>query len=203
MSCCGLAQNHNFLADSANSQNPRRSAHGAFDSDFEVIRKFLTRTDVKGQQSRDFEIGISWLLWMLGFNVAHLGGTGKTQDALDIVAVTPKGHFALIECTTGLLKSESKLQSLIARTETVRTNLNDSGNGHLDVLPVIITSKSKAEVRADLDHAESLRVLVLTKEDIESLFERTVIQLDPDILYEEAKQSISSSQGELPLTDTP
>jgi hypothetical protein len=68
---------------------------------------------------------------------------------------------------------------------------------------VIITSKSKAEVRADLDHAESLRVLVLTKEDIESLFERTVIQLDPDILYEEAKQSISSSQGELPLTDTP
>ena len=54
---------------------------------------------------------------MLGFSVVHLRSTTRMQDAADLLATTPSGHIAVIECTTGLLKAEDKLALLmIART---------------------------------------------------------------------------------------
>jgi hypothetical protein len=52
---------------------------------------------------------------MLGFNPVQLGLTGKTQDFADLILVTPNGHAAIVECTTGLLRADNKLPKLLAR----------------------------------------------------------------------------------------
>ena len=87
---------------------------------------------------------------MLGFSVIHFGGTPKTSDAPDLIAVTPQGHYAIIECTTGLLKAANKLPHLVERAEKTRQALIASGHGYLRVLPIIVTNKRRDEVKADL-----------------------------------------------------
>ena len=55
---------------------------------------------------------MSWLFWMLGFSVLHLGATKRVQDGPDLVATTPTEHYVVVECTTGQVKGESKLERL-------------------------------------------------------------------------------------------
>src|SRR5262249_16357023 len=141
--------------------------YNIFDSNLETLNDFLSKSGARGRYGRDLESGIAWLLWMLGFSVAHLGGTGRTQDAADLIATTPKGDFAVIECTTGLLKADNKLSLLVERAERVRQGVAASNNRHLRVLPVIVSSKTRDEIRADIEQAEKLGVLVMSREDID------------------------------------
>lgn len=196
VSCSGVAQHHLWLVDSKNAPNSRRAVHNIFDPDLGVLRDFLDRRDVVRQNARDFEIGVSWLLWMLGFSVANLGITNRTRDAVDIVAVTPNGDIAVVECTTGLLKAENKLALLVARTEAVKASLKSSGNAHLSVLPVIVTSKTRDEVRADLKGAKSLGVIVLTREDLDEALNMTLVVRDAQKMFDEALNSLIANQNQ-------
>jgi hypothetical protein len=135
---------------------------------------------------------VSWLLWLLGFSVANLGGTARTQDFADLVAKTSNGHFVVVECTTGLLKAENKLPLLVERTEALRNSIERSNNRHLKVLPVLFTSKARQEVRADLDQAERLGVLVITREDLDSAVDRTLTMANSDQLFSEVEQLIEA-----------
>lgn len=194
-SYAGVAQHQGWMSDPTTVQNPQRSVYEAFDDKLEVLHDFLSKSQGKGRDARDLEAGISWLLWMLGFRVAHLGGTGKTQNAPDLIATTPRGNFAVIECTTGLLKAENKLALLVDRTEALRQRLETSGNRHLHVLPVIITSKVREEVKADLEQAEKLGVAVLTKESLEEALKRTLVLPDAETLFTEVEQAAQVAQG--------
>lgn len=166
----------------------------AFDNQVIILRDFLENSQGKGRDARDLEAGVAWLLWMLGFGVAHLGGTAKTQDAPDLVATTPRGNFAVIECTTGLLKADNKLSRLIERAETLRRRLDASGNRHLHVLPVIITSKDREEVKADLEQAEKLGVVVVTKESLLQALNRTLVFPDAEGIYAEGERAAHEGQ---------
>jgi hypothetical protein len=88
VSYAGTAQHQGWLSDPSIVQNPQRSVYEAFDGTLEVLRDFLSKSSGKGRDARDLEAGVSWLLWMLGFSVAHLGGTDKTQNAPDLIALT-------------------------------------------------------------------------------------------------------------------
>ena len=102
------------------------------------------------------------------------------QDAADIILCTPNGNFAVVECTTGLLKAENKLPNLHDRSQAVRRNLDASNAEHLRVLPVLVTSKTLEEIRPDIEQAEKLGIHVLTRENIERLAERTIIPHNAD-----------------------
>jgi hypothetical protein len=128
----GIAQSHLWVGDPEKAQNPRRAAYETFDPKLENLKAAIANASVRGQDARQLEPAVAWLIWMLGFSVAHLGGTPKTRDAADLLAVTPAGHFAVIECTTGLLKAENKLGLLHARAAAVRQNLAASGNGSIE-----------------------------------------------------------------------
>lgn len=200
----GYAQHQGWISDPSTVQNPNRAVYEAFDSQLTILRDFLENSQGKGRDARDLETGVAWLLWMLGFSVAHLGGTAKTQDAPDLVASTSRGNFVVIECTTGLLKADNKLPHLIERAEALRSRLEASGNRHLRVLPVIISSKSREEVRADLEQAEKLGVLVLTKEALHQAIERTLVLQDAEQIYVEGERAVREqlakySQQTLPL----
>ena len=191
----GVAHHQGWLSDPLTVQNPRRSAYEAFDDKLDVLRDFLAKSQGKGRDARDLEAGVSWLLWMLGFSVAHLGGTDKTQNAPDLIATTPRGNFAVIECTTGLLKAENKLALLVDRTEALRRRLEASGNRHLNVLSMIVTSKTREEINADLEQAEKLGVAVLSKESLEDALKRTLVLPDAELLFAEAEQAVRAARA--------
>lgn len=193
-SYAGTVQHFGWLADPMASQNPRRAVYEAFDPGLIVLKDILAKAQGRGSQTKDFEAGLAWLFWMLGFSVAHLGGVPRTQDAADLVLVTPKGSFAIIECTTGLLKAENKMALLNDRAHAARQRLNASDNSHVRMLPVMITSKTREEVKADLDQAEKLGILVLTKDNFESAITRTLVLPDPDLLLEEGFQAVEAAK---------
>lgn len=186
----GIAQHFYFLADPSTSQNPRRAVFEVFDPDLSVLSEFLSKQG-RGKNARDLEIGVSWLLWMLGFSTANLGGTARTQDFADLIATTPSGHFLVIECTTGLLRADDKLPKLIQRTQLAREHIQSLR--HLKVLPVLVTSRPREEVRADLDQAERLGVLVITKEDLDTANQRTLTSNNADSLFSEAEGIIRAN----------
>jgi len=199
----GIAQHQGWLSDPSTVQNPQRSVYEVFDDKLEVLRDFLTKSRSKGRDARDLEASVAWLLWMLGFSVAHLGGTDKTQNAPDLIASTPRGNFAVIECTTGLLKAENKLALLVDRTEVVRRRLETSGNRHLHILPVIVTSKSKEEIKADLEQAEKLGILVITRESLEEALKRTLFFPNAEALFAELEQSTIMAQEKYQIDTVP
>jgi hypothetical protein len=170
----GIAQQHYWVADPTTAPNARRVVYELADNQLEILNDLLTGPPARGRDARELETGVAWLLWMLGFSVAHLGSTPRTQDAVDLIATTPNGHFAVVECTTGLLKADQKLPRVIERAENVRRRLAESGNRYPRVLAAIVTSKTRGEVMADIEQAERLRVLVITREDLEQSSNRTL-----------------------------
>ena len=191
----GEAQAFRWVFDPKTTQNPFRSVHHAFDPNLEVLQDLIKRAQNKGANARDLEIAVAWLLWMLGFSTTHIGGTPKTSEAPDLIASTPQGHFLVIECTTGILKENSKLPHVVERSEKVRQGLVASGNQHLKVLPVIVTTKTREEIRAEIDQAHQLGVLVATKESFAEVFNRTLLFPDPNRLYADLEQSLVREQS--------
>jgi hypothetical protein len=185
----GATQHFGWLADPMALQNPRRAVYEAFDSELKVLKDILAKAQGRGPQAKELEAALAWLLWMLGFSVAHFGGTPRTKDAADLVVVAPNGSFAIVECTTGLLKAENKMALLNDRVQAARLKLNSSENSHIRILPVMITSKSREEVRPDLEQAERLGILVLTKEDFEPALQRTFFFPDADQVINEGLQA--------------
>lgn len=191
----GMAQYHSWIADQDAVPNPRRAAVETFDPGLSILRDFLSRTDGRQRDARDLEFAIAWMLSMLGFNVVHLGGTAKTQDALDVIASAPNGNFLAVECTTGLLRTENKLPLLIDRTEALREKLKRSGTPQLKVLPLIVSTKTRLELSADLEHAQKLGVLVVSQEDLQEMLGRTYLVQDANRLYQEAEERVRSEMA--------
>jgi len=187
------AQHHWWIADPATAQNPFRAVHQAFDSKLEVLHELISKAQSRGANARDLEVAVSWLLWMLGFSATHIGAAPKTSDGPDLIAATPLGNFAVIECTTGILKEDNKLPHLVQRAEKVRETLAASGHQHLRVLPILVTTKTRDEVKADLEQAHKLGVLVATREDFSELINRTLVFPDANRLYAQAEETMRRS----------
>lgn len=202
----GVAQTHWYINDPMTSQNARRVAFESFDTGCVILSEFLSRSRSKGQDARDLEVGVAWLFWMLGFSPIQMGSTARTQDFSDVILATPQGQFAIIECTTGLLRADSKLSKLVARAAVVRTRLDQSNNQHLKLLPIMISTLTKDELHADLEQAENLGVGVLTREDLDDLIKGTIVSRNADELFTSAERKIEDrrtraniSEPELPL----
>ena len=196
VSYCGIAQHFGWLSDPTTMQNPKRAVFNVFDANLEILNDFLSKSGEKGRNARDLESGIAWLLWMLGFSVAHLGGTDLMQEkAADLIATTPKGDFVVIECTTGLLKADNKLPLLIERAQRVRAGVIASNNKHLRVLAAIVTSRPRAEISADIEQAEKLGVLIMSREDLEQAVSKTLVLPNAEQLYEEAIKTVEAAKA--------
>ena len=73
--------------------------------------------------------------------------------------------------------------------------LAKSGLQHVRVLPVIVTAMTRDEIKADLRAAAETGVLVLSREDIEAVFEGERLRFaNADQLFEEALQKLAESQ---------
>jgi hypothetical protein len=191
----GVAQTHWYINDPTTSQNPRREVVESFDTGLAIVKTFLSRPHSKGQDARDFEVAVSWLFWMLGFGTVQMGSTARTQDFADLILTTPQGQIAIVECTTGLLRADNKLPKLVARYATVRQRLNQSNNGHVKLLPIMVSTLPRDELKADLEQAEKLGVLVLAKEELDQIVIRTAVgAINPDELFSEAEKRVRPAE---------
>lgn len=189
----GHAHQVQWRADPATHLNPRGAVLALVDPRREILRAFLQpEQPLKGKAADDFEAGIAWLLWTLGFSTAAFGSNAKTKDAFDTVAVSPSGDFVVVECTLGLLKAESKLSRLSERASRVRDSLAASNMKHLRVLPVIVSALPMEQVRVDVPSAEENGILVLTRESLSSALEVEMFRFpDADALF---KKGLSQAE---------
>jgi hypothetical protein len=148
------------------------------------------------KDARDFESGISWLFWMLGFSPANIGGTKLTENAADLVLASPGGNIVVIECTTGLLRAENKLANLYERTQKARRSIQALGGSETRVLAIIVTLKFKSDVTAELEQAERHGILVLAREDIESAMRQTRELPNADRFYAEAEDTVETARAQ-------
>ena len=193
----GKAQHYGYIVDPDNHQNARRSAYELFDRNLDHLREILNRPAGKGARSDDFESAISWLLWILGFSSATLGLTPLLKEAPDIIATTPNGRYAVVECTMGLLKAENKLAKVVARANQVRDQLGKSGYAYLAVLPVMVTSLSKSDIEAELPQAAAHGVYVVTREEIEGALTSSFLLPDPERFFNDALQAVAAAGSSL------
>ncbi len=177
-----------FIVDPSLAQNPRRVAYERFDPELKALAEVLATKDKK--RARDVEPAVASLLWMLGFNTCHLGGTKTLQDGPDILGATPEGHVVVVECTTGTLKADSKMPKLLARTAAVREQFSKSGHSYLRVLPVMVSTLSRSEIASELSDAISNGVYVISGDEFEAAIGRTLIPQHADQLFIEAEQSL-------------
>ncbi|MEH6950720.1 hypothetical protein V4R08_05145 [Nitrobacter sp. NHB1] len=197
----GVAQTHWYISDPTTSQNSRREIIESFDSGLAILKTFLSRPHSRGHDARDFEIAVAWLFWMLGFGTVQMGLTARTQDFADLILTTPQGQIAILECTTGLLRADNKLPKLVARYSKVRERLDQSNNGHVKLLPVMVSTLPRGELQADLEQAEKLGVLVLAKEELDQIIIRTSFAgNNPDEVFSEAERRVRTAQEALTAT---
>lgn len=192
----GQAHQVQWRVDPSFFQNPRAAVLSLVDSSQQTIRSYL-QPDLppRGKAAEDFEAAVGWLMWAVGFSMATFGTNSKTKDAFDMVAVSPKGDFVVVECTLGLLRADSKLSKLAARTASVREALDASNMKHLRVLPVIVTAMTTDQVKADVAQAEEVGILVLTKENLDEAFNERLRFPNADSLFERAMVAVQERQA--------
>jgi hypothetical protein len=190
----GVAQQHYYFYDPSSFQNARRAAYEAFDPKFVAFDDILTRAQHPAKpDSRDFEAAMPWLFWMLGFSPSSLSGASKMSNAPDAILCTPKGHIVVLECTVGLLKEDSKVPKVHDRANAVRRNLEHTSTRFIRVLPVIVTAKSREDIRPELESAVRSGVYVIACEGIETMKQGSLFISDADQLFEQAEQELAAA----------
>jgi hypothetical protein len=191
-----VAHHVQWRADPSIFHNPRAAVLSLIDPQHIAVKGYLQpELPPRGRSADDFEAAIAWVLWTLGFATATFGTNAKTRDAFDTVAVSPNGDFLVIECTLGLLRSDSKLAKLTSRTVKLREVLDASNMRHIRILPVIVTAMTIEQVRADISSAEEIGVLVLARENLDEI-SQTLRQLpDANALFERAVRSVQERKA--------
>jgi hypothetical protein len=192
-----IPQHQNKFSDPLASHNLIHAIFKTFDQNLEGCKDVLFKAYKKGNggkskspDAREFETAVGWLFGMLGFSVVQLGATTQTSEAPDMISITRKGHVAVIECTTGMLKEDSKLPTLGYRAEKVRKCLAASGFQHLRVLPIIVTQRTEKEVSIEAGLAIKEGIFVIARETLDSMIKRSEVPNDSDELFAKAEASI-------------
>ena len=180
---------HYWVGDPNASQNPRRTIYEVFDPRFERATELLNQRAKRGV-TRDHESAVASLLWVLGFAPVHLGALG---DAPDVVAISADGNVVVVECTLSSLKTDNKIQKLVDRSNEIRKALERSGLQTKTCIPVIVTSKTRADIEADVEDCTRRGVLVVTQDDIVPGFPSTITPPDSAARFRDLKESLDAA----------
>lgn len=182
---------HWWITDPEKRLNPRDAIHQVFDQDQEVLRRMVLTPETDKPYA--FEAAVSTLLSLLGFSVANYGRIPKLQRGPDIIAFSPLGHVAIIECTVGLLDENDKLAKLVQRTQLIKDKLAKAGYGHLELQAAIVTPLPRNEVVAHLATAGEHGICVVCKEDLERLLSQVRLFPNAERMLQDAKRLIPGS----------
>jgi len=196
------AQQQFWIIDPTALPNPRRAAYEAFDPGLAILRDCLLVDSMQRNKpaSRDFESSISLLASILGFNCIYFGNVPKLQDGPDMILVSPRGDYVILECT--ILQIDEKLTKLFTRVQMLRARLDRAGLQSRRLLPVVATAMKRANIpSADLNRAAQIGISVVTHEDLEDALNRAAFSEAASNLFEEGIANISGG-GQLSLPAT-
>ena len=181
----GVPLDQRSVTDPLKQSNPRAAIHRAADPDFQLLEKLLLNPEKK--DGAEFENAVSILLTLLGFSSIHYGLMRDFKEGPDIMVVAPCGNVGVVECTTGLLDTKDKLSKLVGRASRIKTHLAEAGHGNVDILPVIVTSLSRDEVKANLEAAQNLQIAVVCKEELLEAITQLTLPPNGDRVFNHAK----------------
>lgn len=182
-----------WAGDPENFQNPRLAALDTVDKGQQLLKAYLLPNEIKGAAQLQFESAVAWVLWALGLSVVQTDRADQAKEGPDVIAVAPNGGQLLVECTVGLLKTESKLAKIARRAVDVQERLKSVGATATPVVPVIVTALPRDKVAAELDAATESGVLVVTREDLEVALTRMLLFPDGDQYFRAAQEALAST----------
>lgn len=187
----GRAFHHWWLGDSKAPHNISRAILQLYDTDLGKLRDWI-KVGAKRGDSRSLEAGVATIFWMGGFSVLHLGDNVHSNNAPDLIALTPIGHVVVVECTRGGLKTDAKMQKLMDRTLEIQDQLKASNAEYLRVLPVMVTVRPRSELEADLPDFERRGIIVIAQEELQTALERTLSVLSADQVFREFENTAAN-----------
>lgn len=206
------------FTDSTQRTARLEAARAVFVSDTEAWERTLLTSD--GETSgagdgREFEHAAARLFSFLGFAVAEIGHTKGSQP--DFLASAAGYPLLVVECTTGSMRTKSKLANIVLRSANVRDAL--AGISHLPalphlpfalapmhqtwrqqaVIPVMISSLPSSRV-SDGERTEAGRdsVSVVDRSDLAHLLEFARRGESIDKVYEHLQARITREVAETP-----
>jgi hypothetical protein len=185
------------VSDPTKHLNPRHAINQLFDPKNDRLPLLLSNPG--GDREKSFEGGVSTLLTLLGFSVSNYGRIPKFQEGPDIIAMTPSGHVAIVECTVGLLNQNDKISKLVHRSRAIREKLANSGYSGVEIQPVGVTLLSQEEVAADLDDARAHGIAVICKQNLEDALKQIELPLDADRFFRNLKKLIPAPKNQSPF----
>jgi hypothetical protein len=191
------AHNTLWVGDAQNFQNPRLAALDTVDKGQQLLRGYLLPNEAKGAAQYQFESAVAWMLWALGLSVVQTDRADQAKEGPDIIAVSPNGGQMLVECTIGLLKTESKLAKIARRAVDVRDRLRSVGATGTTVIPIIVTALARDKVASELDAAVEAGVLVVAREELESSLTQMLLFPDGERVFRAAHESLRAAQATL------
>jgi hypothetical protein len=141
----------------------------------------------------DKEQAIAKLLWVLGFSPIHL--RAKSAQPLDLIAFSSQGNILVIECTSGGLKTDNKLQLLLDRTKAVRDCLDRTNHEKLICTPVMVAFRDRSDLSLDIETYEQRGIAVFTRDDINGILGITFSYPRSDVLVAELRKRIDDARN--------
>jgi hypothetical protein len=188
----GMALHDLFVMDAHRSLNFRYTIHGAFDKNLDNLRRLMEPAQ---SAEENFEHGIALVLNLLGFSTALHGQAYRLKDAgVDIVATTPAGKIAFVECTTALPNHKSKLSNLCRRVSQATQELAVHGIQSA-ILPVIVTALPKAVIESEIENMERLGVAYATRESILDALNRVRFHVNPEQLFNDIQTNVAEAKA--------
>jgi hypothetical protein len=173
--------------------NLRQAVYELFDQQLETLKTFLNG---QGRDtSRDFEKGFAFLANLLGFAIVPFSIIPQLADGPDLIASTPNGNAVVIECTIGHLTENNKLAKLVRRTNLLKEKLRLAGHGHLKVQSIIVSLLSRSELQVELDEAGKHKVAVISKEELQTLINETILFPNAEELFTRIPELIPPSRA--------
>jgi hypothetical protein len=165
----------------------------AFDDKLEILNDLLfgkAKSD-----GRYMEDGVAHLLTMFGFTVSQHGRSQKLSDGPDLIAITPSGNTAIIECTTGLPNEGDQVAKILKRAEVIRRALQAADWPGVQLLPVVVTNLSNAEISSVRKDVEQKGIAVLAAEGIREAISQLPYPPKPDDIFNKAVERVRLSQS--------
>lgn len=185
----GLAVNQLWIDDPSQRLHASLVAAEVFDKELGALDQYLLRG--RNDQAERFEWAVGTLLYLLGFRILRLGKGTPIEDGPDLLAITPGGHVAVVECTLGHPDNKDKVAKVLQRSARAREELNKTGFPASKVLPVVATPMPHEELQDA--HADCRRrgALLVDREALTDLRRRAKFAQNPDQIFGEGISALS------------
>ena len=175
-----------WFLDPSKARNNRLVAMQYFDKDLRMVKQaVLEASDSK--DSKRFELGIAALLFLLGFTPA----VPLETDSPDLIVTTPGGKLVIVECTTRIADFSSKLGKLVDRRGALSKALQASDH-HTRIDAILICALPRKQIAARAVELETHQAVLITKDELEELFDLVRSPNDPDKMLDEAVAQLAT-----------